>query len=108
MLAPALVTVKVEVVIVAGFMALLNVAVMTAVLGQTRVEPSGGVTDVTAGGVKGAPGFVDVAVLSLSLQPTSTTAERNAAMQRFRTCDLYIRLSSLLDTGVPHFTDAGE
>src|SRR5882757_4118456 len=34
MLAPALVTVKVEVVIVAGFMALLNVAVMTAVLGK--------------------------------------------------------------------------
>jgi hypothetical protein len=101
-----LVTVKVEVVIVAGFMALLNVAVMTAVLGQT-VEASGGVTDVTAGGVKGAPGFVDVAVLSLSLQPTRTTTERNAAMQRFRTCDLYIRLSSLLDTGVPHFTDAG-
>jgi len=81
------------VVMVAGFIALLNVAVMTAVLGQTRVEASGGVTDVTAGGVKGVLGFVDVpAFLSLSLQLTSTTAERNAAIQRFLT--FHVRISS--------------
>jgi hypothetical protein len=38
------------VLIVAGFIAWLNVAVITAVLGQTRVEPFGGVTEVTVGG----------------------------------------------------------
>jgi hypothetical protein len=37
------------VLIVAGFIGLLNVAVMTAVLGQTRVEPFGGVKEVTVG-----------------------------------------------------------
>jgi hypothetical protein len=42
---------------VAGFIALLKVAVTTAVLGQTRVEASGGVTKVTLGGVRGSPGF---------------------------------------------------
>ena len=43
--------------IVAGFIALLNVAVITAELGEARVEPRGGVTEVTVGGVSGAPGF---------------------------------------------------
>jgi hypothetical protein len=37
------------VLIVAGFIARLNVAVITAVLGQTRVEPFSGVTEVTVG-----------------------------------------------------------
>jgi hypothetical protein len=37
------------VLIVAGFIAWLNVAVITAVLGQTRVELFGGVTEVTVG-----------------------------------------------------------
>jgi hypothetical protein len=45
--------------IVAGFIVWLNVAVITAVLGQTRVEPSGGVTKVTVGGGHGA-GVVNV------------------------------------------------
>jgi hypothetical protein len=94
-----LVTVKVEPLIVAGFIALLNVAVITAVLGQTRVEPSGGVTDVTAGGVKGSPGFEVVpevvpAVLSLSLHPAINPAERNAAIHIFRTFNLRISFSS--------------
>jgi hypothetical protein len=99
-----LVTVKVEPLIVAGFIALLNVAVITAVLGQTRVEPSGGVTDVTAGGVKGSPGFEVVpAVLSLSLHPAINPAERNAAIHIFRTFNLRISFSSSPVTGVPPF-----
>jgi hypothetical protein len=40
------------VLIVAGFIALLNVALITAMLGQTRVEPSGGVTEGTVGGIR--------------------------------------------------------
>jgi hypothetical protein len=44
-------TVNVELVTVAGFIALLKAAVMTAVLGQIGVEPFGGVTSVTVGGV---------------------------------------------------------
>ena len=47
--------------IVAGFIALLNVAVMMAVLGQTIVERSGGVTAVTVGGDRGVPGFTGLA-----------------------------------------------
>jgi hypothetical protein len=39
---------------VVGFIAWLNVAVTRAVLGQTRVEPFGGVTEVTVGGGHGA------------------------------------------------------
>jgi hypothetical protein len=42
------------VLIVAGFIALLNVAVITAVLGQTGVGPFGGVTEVTVGAAHGA------------------------------------------------------
>jgi hypothetical protein len=42
--------------IVAGFIALLNVAVTSAVFGQKRVEPAGGVTAVTVGAVWGAAG----------------------------------------------------
>jgi hypothetical protein len=49
------------VLIVAGFIVWLNVAVITAVLGQTRVEPFGGVTEVTVGGGHGA-GVVNVQV----------------------------------------------
>lgn len=43
--------VNVELVMVAGFIALLNVAVITAVLGQIGVAMFGGVTSVTVGGV---------------------------------------------------------
>jgi hypothetical protein len=96
-----LVTVNVEALIVAGFIALLNVAVITAVLGQTRVEASGGVTDVTAGGVKGLTGFDgDVpapAFLSLSLQPAIKLDKRNAAIHHLPSVNLYI--SSSCSTG---------
>jgi hypothetical protein len=94
-LAPALVTVNVEALIVAGFITLLNVAVITAVLGQTRVEASGGVTDVTAGGVKGLTGFDgDVpAFLSLSLQPAIKLDKRNAAIHHLPSVNLYISFS---------------
>lgn len=43
--------------IVAGFIGLLKVAVITVEPGDPRVEPSGGVTEVTVGGVSGTPGF---------------------------------------------------
>jgi hypothetical protein len=96
------VTVKVEALMVARFIALLNVAVITAVLGQTRVEASGGVTDVTVGGVDGSPGFVGVpAVFVLALHPARTAAERNAAIQRFRTFNVSISFSSSPSHGVP-------
>jgi len=38
--------------IVVGFIAWLNVAVITVVLGQATVEPFGGVTEVTVGGAQ--------------------------------------------------------
>ena len=84
--------VNVEVLIVVAFIALLNVAVIIATLGQTRVEPSGGVTEVTVGGVKGLPGFPGF--LSASPHPTITTADRNAAIQILLTFDLRISFSS--------------
>lgn len=71
-------TMNVDVLIVAGFIALLKVAVITAVLGHTRVEPAGGVTAVTVGGVSGASGFPDPAILSGSLQPAIRAANKNA------------------------------
>src|ERR1700675_5117054 len=54
---------KVVSLIVAGFIALLKVAVMI-VLGQTPAEPSGGATEITVGGV--VPGLP---ALSGSLHP---------------------------------------
>ena len=48
---PPALTINVDLLIVAGFIALLNVAVISAVSGHTGVEPFGGVTDVTVGGV---------------------------------------------------------
>jgi hypothetical protein len=91
-----LVTVKVETVIVAGFIGLLNVAVITAVLGQTSVEPSGGVTDVIVGGVSGLPGFPAFpafAFLSESLHPATRAASRNAEIQILVTLALCISFS---------------
>jgi hypothetical protein len=64
--------------IVAGFIGLLNVAVITAVFGQTRIDPARGVTAVTAGGVSGSPGPPIPAFLSGSPQETITTANKNA------------------------------
>jgi hypothetical protein len=81
---------------VAGFIALLNVAVMTAVLGQTRVEASGGVTVVTAGGVSGLPGFPAFpafAFLSESPQPATRAASRNGKIHVLITVTLYISFS---------------
>jgi hypothetical protein len=71
----------VVVLIVAGFMGLLNAALIMAVLGQTSVEPSGGVSEVTVGAVRGAPGFPAPAFLSESPQPAMKTANRNAGIQ---------------------------
>jgi len=49
---PGPVKVKVVVLIVAGFIASLKVAV-TTVLGQTPAAPLGGVTEITVGGAHG-------------------------------------------------------
>src|ERR1700721_2527546 len=79
---------------VAGFMSLLNVAVITAVFGQTRVEPSGGVTRVTVGGFRGPPGFPAPAFLSGSPHPAIRTANKNAGIHILRTVNLRMRFSS--------------
>ena len=79
---------------VVGFIALLKVAVITAGLGQTRVEASGGVTEVTVGGVNGSPGFPAALVPQ---HPARTTANRNAEnaeIQVLLTFNLRIRFSS--------------
>jgi hypothetical protein len=83
---------NVLVLIVAGFIALLNVAVITATLGQTRVEPSGGVTEVTVGGVRGLPG--PAGALSGSPHPATKAASRNAEIQILLTMNLRISFSS--------------
>jgi hypothetical protein len=69
--------------IVAGFIALLNVAVITAVPGKARVEPSGGVTEVTVGGVSGSLGFPAFAFLSKSRQPAIRATNMNATNDIF-------------------------
>jgi hypothetical protein len=75
-LPPLEVKVKVVVLIVAGFIALLNIAV-TTVLGQIPEDPFGGSTDAatTVGGIK--LGFVPL-FLSGSPHPAITMAKRNA------------------------------
>jgi hypothetical protein len=76
---PALeVKVNVVVSIVFGFIALLNVAVIRALLGQLPEEPSGGVTEVTIGAVNW--GFPKL-ILSASPHPAITTAKKNARIQ---------------------------
>jgi hypothetical protein len=82
---------KVAVLIVLGFIALLKVAVTTAVLGHIRVEALIGVTDVTVGGAKGLPGVNAFGFLSGSLHPVARTNSRNAGIQillifTFRMC----------------------
>ena len=79
-LPPLELKVNVEVLIVVGFIALLNTAV-TTVLGQIPEEPLGGSTDVdtTVGGVRGPPGFP--AFLSGSPHPAITRARKNARIQ---------------------------
>ena len=85
--------VNVAVLIVKGFIALLNVAVITGVLGQTTAEPVGGVTEVTAGGVKGE--VAPPVLVSESPQPTIKTTNRNAGIQILLTFNLRISFSSL-------------
>ena len=79
--APGPVTVNVALVIVAGFMALLNVAVIRTVLGQTRVDVSSGVTEVTVGGGKGSVWLPVPAFLSVSLQLAIVMTKKIATIQ---------------------------
>ena len=60
---------------VAGFIALLNVALIMATLGQTPTSAFAGVTRVTVGGVK----FEFPPFLSGSLQPVVAINRRNTA-----------------------------
>jgi hypothetical protein len=74
---------------------LLKVALTTAVLAQTEVEASGGVTEITVGGVRGSPAFPGP--LSGSPHPARRTANRNAKnaeIQFFLAFNLRIRFSS--------------
>ena len=87
------VKVNVEVLIVAGFIALVNVAVINAELLQTRVEPTGGVTE-PAGTVGGVKGEVALPALSGSPHPAIATANRNARNQILLTFNLRISFSS--------------
>ena len=71
---PGPVKVKVVVLIVAGFIGWLKVAV-TTVLGQTLVAPLGGVTEITVGGTHGLLPVVKVHTkLLASATPTSSVA----------------------------------
>ena len=90
---PGPVTVNVAFVIVAGFMALLKVAVIRTVLGQTSVDASGGVTEVTVGGVKGSVGLPVPAFLSGSLQLPITMSNKNSGIQILPTFNLDISFS---------------
>src|SRR5437868_14691617 len=85
--------VKVEVLMVAGFIALLKVAVTTGVLGQTRVEPAGGVTAITVGGLVGLPGPA-LAFLSGSPHPATTKAISDARTRLLATINLRMCFSS--------------
>ena len=91
-LPPGPLNVNVVVVIVAGFIALLNVALTIATLGQTSVEPFGGVTEVTVGGVRGEPGPAFIA--SGSLHPAIPTANRNAVIHTWLIFSMRICFSS--------------
>jgi hypothetical protein len=94
--------------IVAGFIALLKVALMmTPLLGQTPVEAFSGVTESTVGGVVGAPGFPAFPFLSESPHPATKAASRNAEIHTLPTINLRIGFSSSLEAGVPHVADAG-
>ena len=78
---------------VAGFIALLNVALTIAVVEHTLGEASSGVTEVTLGGVNGAPGFPAAAFFS-SPHPVIATANRNAEITIFVIFDICINFSS--------------
>jgi hypothetical protein len=87
------VNVNVELVIVAGFIALLNVAVMSTVLGHTKSEASGGVTEVTAGGVRGSVGLPAPTFLSASPHPAIARIDKIAEIQILLAFDVCIRFS---------------
>jgi hypothetical protein len=82
---------KVPVVIVAGFMALLNVAVTTAPW-QTPVAPPNGITETTVGGVRegGGPPLPE----SGSPHPAIPTANRNAVTHTWLIFSMRICFSS--------------
>jgi hypothetical protein len=96
--------VNVAVLIVRGFIALLNVAVIAGVaLGQTTVEPGvgvGGVVEEAPSTVGAARGLLGLgAPLSESPHPAITTASRNAGIQILLTFNLRISFSySTCDT----------
>jgi len=102
---PGPVKVKVVVLMVAGFIAVLKVAVITAVLGQVTVEPVGGVTAVTVGGVRGLPGFAAAEFASGSLQPASRPATRNAVTQTLVNFNLRISFSPSTRNMAFHIAD---
>ena len=82
---------NVDMVIVAAFIGLLNVAVITAVLGQDTMVTSGGVTAVTVGGVKGSLGFPEFGLFSVSSHPPAvTTANSKAGIHTWYA--LYLRI----------------
>jgi len=83
------VNVKVVLLIDAGFIALLKVAV-TIVLGHASTAPLGGATEITVAGTK--PGLVPV--LSGSLHPVATMSSRNAGNQILGL--LYLRMTVIL------------
>jgi len=75
MLAPPVpVSVNVVMLMVVGFIAVLKVAVMTAVLGQVMAEPLGGVTAVTVGGGQGGEVVKDQEKLAVSPLPNWSCA----------------------------------
>ena len=82
---------KVPVVIVAGFMALLKVAVTTAPW-QTAVAAPAGTTETTVGGVTEEVG--PPVLLSGSPHPTNATASKNDGIQILPTVNLCISFSS--------------
>jgi len=84
-----------DVLIVAGFIALLKDAVITAMFGQATVVPISGVTDTTVGGDNGVPG---AAALSGSPQLVNTTASRNTEIKILLIFDLLKMNTSLLHT----------
>jgi hypothetical protein len=82
----------VAVLIVPGSIASLNVAVITVVLAEVTVEPSGGVTEVTRGGVGELPPFG-----LKPLHPETSATNRNATNGIFQ--DLNLRIGFSCSTG---------
>jgi len=83
--------VNVVVLMVAGFMALVKDALITTGLPHVNTEPFRGFGEITAGGVRGSPGFP--ARVSASPQPASRPAIRNAGIQTLLDFDLRISFS---------------